>query len=278
MNCEGVRQDLPLHLRDELSVVDRGHLEAHLASCGSCTSELEAVRQIMASIQANGIEPPSSDLRAVVLAMAEADRLAPMLSRAVEPPRAELKQQVLGAIQREAKNAHRPATVSVLARHRKQVARALVAAAILVAGVVLGSVFGTEDPSVGTVAIGSVPLGHETQVVTLEGMGPSNAVVRHYRHDNFRLILSVVGYEVTPAGFHYAVWVRGSAGDVAIGTFRLKRSDTFDIPFAIGVNPTDYPELAVTLEPDDGDPALTGQIVTRGRFDPKSVHHGTYDE
>ena len=123
-----------------------------------------------------------------------------------------------------------------------------------------------------------IPAGHQTQVVALSGSGPSRAIVDHYRHDNFRITLSVEGYEPTPPGVRYAVWVRGAGGDVAIGTFRLKRPDAFRIPFALGVNPSEYSELVVTLEPNDGDPELTGEVVTQGSFDPATVHHGTYDD
>lgn len=123
-----------------------------------------------------------------------------------------------------------------------------------------------------------MPEGHKTQIVGLEGMGPDELEVRHYRHDNFRLTLSTDGFEPTLAGFHYAVWVRGSDGDVAIGTFRIKRPDDFEIPFALGVNPSEYPELVITLEPNDGDPALTGEIVTSGEFDLETVHHGSYND
>ena len=79
-------------------------------------------------------------------------------------------------------------------------------------------------------------------------------------------------------GFHYAVWVRGETGDVSIGTFRLQRPDDFDIPFALGVNPSEFPELVVSIEPNDGNPRLTGEVVTSGQFDLDRVHHGIYED
>lgn len=222
-------------------------------------------------LRAGAVAAPSSDLRYGLLGAVEAQDLRPLLVHAVDQPSPAVRQQVLEAVREE------PGSLPSLsrARRRRDVAqRVLAAAAVVIVAVTAGWLLRGDTGTTGD----EIPVGHETQVVALRGMGPSEAAVRHFRHDNFRLTLSVSGFRPTPAGFHYAVWVQGQDGDVAVGTFRLKSDDAFDIPFAIGVNPSEYPELLVTLEPNDGDPALTGEIVTRGRFDPQSVHHGDYDE
>lgn len=277
MDCDGVREELPLLTRGELDPGRQHMVEEHLAACGACRAELAELESLLTLVGAVGAAAPAPELRDSVLGSVEAANLSSLLSLAVEAPPARVKENVMAAAREDA-DATPVATVTPLSGRRRQLAQALAAAAILIAGVVLGSsLAGNDVPAPPAVGL-DMPEGHETQVVDLEGMGPSEAAVRHYRHDNFRVALSVEGYEPTPPGFHYAVWVRGKEGDVAVGTFRLKREDDFDIPFAVGVNPTDYPAFVVTLEPNDGDPALTGEVVTEGSFDPARVHHGSYDD
>lgn len=279
MNCDEARLELTSVLRGELGSARAAEVQRHLGSCGTCREELAELEDTIALTSAWGASQPSSELRASVLGAVEAASLSSLLSIAVKPPPARLKSAVM-RVAREGSQEGPGSALGFLGRRRAQVARVLAAAAILVAGVALGSAIsarGGADKAPPTSA-GEVPEGHQTQVVELTGSGPATAAVRHYRHDNFRVTISVQGFEPTPAGFHYAVWVRGDRGDVAIGTFRLKGPDNFDIAFAVGVNPSEYPELVVTLEPNDGDPKLTGDVVTRGSFDPDQVQHGRYDE
>ncbi|MDP9068018.1 MAG: anti-sigma factor [Actinomycetota bacterium] len=278
MSCNDVTIDLPLYARND-PALDTAKVERHLETCGACREELTTFRQAILGLTSFGTGPPPAELRAAVLGSVEAARLAPLLDHAVEPPRPELKRSVLAAVGREPPEGTGRATVTTLEPRRQKIARLLAAAAILTAGVALGSAIEIGEKPAGEVAEDNkIPRGHETQVIALQGAGPASAVVDHYRHDNFRVTLSVEGFDPTPPGSHYAVWVIGSAGEVAVGTFRLQEPDDFEIPFAVGVNPTEYPRFAVTLEPNDGDPGLDGPIISEAGFDPATVHHGTYNE
>lgn len=276
MDCKEVRIELSSMVRGELSPRRRSEVEGHLASCDGCSWELAELESTLALVGAAGVSAPPQELRATILGTVEAANLSSLLSLAVEAPPRRIKEEVMAAARADSQE-ESSTVVPFVDRRRTQLARALAAAAILITGFVLGSALTADDGS-GNKDLASVPEGHETQILQLQGMGPPDASVRHYRHDNFRVTLSVDGFEPTPSGFHYAVWVRGGAGDVAVGTFRLQRPDDFVIPFAVGVNPTEYPEFVVTREPNDGDPVLTGEILTKGSFDPVQVHHGTYDE
>lgn len=274
MTCEKVSIELPFHLRGELDAVTELSVTEHLRGCETCRHDLVDLETTLQLIGSSAAVPPAH-MRTDVLSAVEASHLGPLLEHVVVPPPPELRRRVLAAVEREGAD---PTSVAVFSPRRARLPRLLATAALILAGVVGGYTLADSLNRDETNGVTAIPEGHETQVVALSGMGPPNASVRHYRHDNFRITLSVRGFEVTPVGSHYAVWVRGPEGDVPIGTFRLKHADDFDIPFAVGVNPSKYPEFVVTMEPNDGDPRLTGEVVTEGRFDLGTIHHGTYDD
>ncbi len=274
MNCEEMRIDLPFRLRDELDRAKAEKVDAHLVDCEDCRNEQSGFTGVMPLLERYGVTVPS-DLRHAVLSSYENERVVDLMPRLVERPGPHVRRSVMGVIAAEKSSV--PARDGKVLRWRSRTQRVLAAAALVAAGAVGGYALTGSGPE-GPTDLGGVPLGHETQVVALSGAGPGEASVRHYRHDNFRISFSVQGFPATPTGHHYAVWVRGPKGDVAVGTFRLQREDTFLIPFAVGVNPSDFPQLVVTLEPNDGDPNLTGEVITTGDFDLGSVHHGSYDE
>ena len=276
MNCDAARLDLALGLREEVGEAGATELETHLASCRSCSAERVVLAEAMALTAGRAVGPPPEHLRAGVLSAVETERAGSALELLVEPPSEDVKARVLVAAGREGPARQGVDPVVRSSTRERTFGRALAAAALVVGGLILGAVAFRAGPR--EIVAGDIPPGHATQIVRLIGDGPSSAEVRHYRHDNFRVTMSVEGFASTPAGSHYAVWVRGPGGDVAVGTFRLKRPDDFDIPFAVGVNPSEFPELVVTLEPNGGSPALEGEVVVRGRFDPEEVHHGSYDD
>lgn len=116
------------------------------------------------------------------------------------------------------------------------------------------------------------PTGHEMQVIALSGsIGEAELGLEHFRHDNYRLSLHASDLAVQPEGFHYEVWLTGDAGVVSAGSFRIERADDIIFDFLVGADPKDFPNLEVTLEPEDGNPAKTGEIVLRGFIDPSQV-------
>lgn len=247
----------------------------HVSSCAACSTELVEIKETMSFTQRLGISQPPEALRHEVLASVEAASMAPALGLVVGPPSADLKSSVMRAVEQQ-RDRERSVVTPMRSRTPRLAAALAAAAALLLVGAAIGSALQPDAPDVDVA--GEIPVGHETQMLQLQGAGPSEAEVDHYRHDNFRITLSVEGFEPTPPGKHYAVWVRGEPGDVALGTFRIKRLDDFVIPFAMGVNPDEYPTFVVTLEPNDGNPALTGEVLSHGDFDLESVHHGSYDE
>ncbi len=272
MNCEQARLEIVPYLRRESDADTSAGLQSHLASCSACRSEASELEISLELVEGMGVARPPEDLQTAVRAELERERMSSVLGLAVSASSPMLKKRVMRAVQELDTDQSAERT-----RWRVRLMRLTAAAALLAAGFLAARAVTGGESLVTPPRLAGVPEGHETQVLSLSGMGPAEASVRHYRHDNFRVTLSVEGFDVTPPGMHYAVWIRGTRGEVAVGTFRLKRPDDFSIPFAVGVNPSEYPDFVVTLEPNDGEARLTGEVVTRGRFDPDEVHHGRYD-
>jgi hypothetical protein len=67
--------------------------------------------------------------------------------------------------------------------------------------------------------------------------------------------LDIDGLGRAKPGTFYQAWVKGEKGLVSIGTFHSGGH----IVLWSGVDPREYPALSVTVEPEDGDPASSGQ-------------------
>jgi hypothetical protein len=67
--------------------------------------------------------------------------------------------------------------------------------------------------------------------------------------------LDISGLGRAEPGTFYQAWVKGEKGLVSIGTFHSGGR----VVLWSGVDPREYPALSVTLEPEDGDPASSGQ-------------------
>ncbi len=75
--------------------------------------------------------------------------------------------------------------------------------------------------------------------------------------------------QILPAGAYYEVWFVGP-GDrpgrpnrISAGTFHPDEQGRSAVELTAAVDPTKYPELSVTAEPGDGDPAPNGPEVLR---------------
>lgn len=268
MRCEDVRL--------ELAAVVTGREEPpagvlrHVAGCPRCARERDALAETVGLLAS--ISTPRADLREETIAAASSDDVARLVRTAVPAlPPEEFRAKVLAA------STAGGAVVPLRVGRRKGAVWS--AAAVTVAAVVSLAWWGLRGDGPGEAgAFASIPRGHDLVEVTLRGETEAQATLTHYRHDNYRLTLSTAGYDVTPPGYQYAVWLRGHGGEVPLGGFRLKHEDVFTIPFAIAVDPARYPEIVVTLEPVDGEPAMTGTVVSSARLDAGSVHHGEYDE
>lgn len=266
MKCASVQPELFSLIRAEDAPVEVAH---HVEHCISCTEEMGSLKDVVTAIEAAGVIRPPEHLRAAVLERALEESVGTELRLAVPalPPVA-LKERVMAATKAQ--------PVRLAPRRKTNVRELIFAAAAIIALVFATFSYVQRDEEGGSG--GEIPRGHDMQTVALSGEVGAKGTLTHYRHDNYRLSLSVEGYEVTPPDFQYAVWLRGPEGDVPLGGFRIKRPDDFVVPYAIAVDPVEYPRLVVTLEPIDGDERLTGDVVSEGRLDPAKVYHGDYQD
>lgn len=279
MNCEEVRADLVAWIRDELDFARANDIAQHLQSCSACAEEQAELEETMTIlVLASPAEPPAN-LRSTVMTAMIAENFAPELRRAVPGlPPTELKAKTVAAARRDQPGSIRRSSRLSSFRPREIAFAAAATVAIVFASVTWLQLQDARRSTTGAPSEEGIPRGHNMQSFVLKGDVESKAGLAHYRHDNYRLILSTAGYEVTPPGFQYSVWLRGPQGDVPLGGFRLKRQDDFTVPFAIAVDPVQYPQVVVTLEPLDGSPALDGEVVNSATLDVRSVHHGEYEE
>jgi hypothetical protein len=77
--------------------------------------------------------------------------------------------------------------------------------------------------------------------------------------------LEVSGLPPAPEDSYYEGWVWDSGEGVSIGTFHL-RGGTEPVALWSGVDVAEYPEIWVTLEDEDGDPAASDRLMLMGEY------------
>ncbi len=284
MRCEEARLDLVAFLRRELNEAQTRELQRHLAACRDCTGEKDGFQEVLDLVgEAHLEERPSADLKMAALAAVEGAELAALLSRSwTTAPPPDLKERAIS----RALDAG-PRIVTRLPR-RSVSTWIAAAAAILGIGMAFGSqaqvqTISKELDQARTVQQRAIsefgPLGHEMQAVELAGAEASaTAELVHFSHDNYRVSVTLHRLEPTPPDHRYELWMKGPRGEVAIGSFRIIRRDPLRLSFSMGVDPGDFPDVLITLEPNDGDPSMSDQLMARASLDPDSMYHGTYDE
>lgn len=115
------------------------------------------------------------------------------------------------------------------------------------------------------------PTGATVQEISFEGAGSGDAsahgeLVRQ-PDGNHRIVLWAEGLDHTPADSHYEVWLSGERGWVSAGSFKVSEGDSLLWSCPVGVSPEAYPEVWVTLEPDDGNPRRNGPSVLQASLE-----------
>ncbi len=201
---------------------DPREFEAHLATCEECQAELAAMR--------------------------EALELADDAVGDYELP-AGLKERTMDAVHEAG-----PQNVVPL-RRTSRVMNILAAAAVTLAAVGIGArVIVTDSFRADRILSLAAPDG-----------GPATATARIDDTPNGPVVEMVVhGLPDAPAGHFYECWFVGPGDSIekpnriSVGTFR---NGDVTLKMQSSADPSRFPNMGVTLEPDDGNPARTGPKV-----------------
>ncbi|HEU5385507.1 MAG TPA: anti-sigma factor [Streptosporangiaceae bacterium] len=138
------------------------------------------------------------------------------------------------------------------ARMRRS-AGAAVAALLAAAAVVIGIVV-TRGPATTDVALAGTRLAPAASAVAK----------LHATRSGLAVELDVSGLPPSPPGSYYQAWMKGPHGLVTIGTFHM-RGGPGTVELWSAVSLAGYPTITVTREPEDGNPASSGQVVLTSR-------------
>jgi anti-sigma-K factor RskA len=166
---------------------------------------------------------------------------------ASEPP-AELKDQVLAQVRGET-----PARSIGRWWIWVPAAAALLLAAVLGVGILRAI---TDDPSSG------VPLAATAQAPEAGGQVRVQEV-----GENFQVQLEVWGMPELEEDEYYEMWYYAEdGGRISCGTFRAGPDGQTTVNLTAPASARAYPEIEITREPDDGDPAASGEEILEGKL------------
>lgn len=185
------------------------------------------------------------------LGRADLDRIRRLLAEGSlwEQPRPELVDTIVSRIEAESTSRARTRR-----RWAWPVGGGIAAAAALAIGVVAASPWQTTAGDGLRVALAGTELAPHASATAVVHDTPAGVAI----------ILDTEGLPPAPEGSYYQAWVKGPAGLVAIGSFHMRGPGAVPIELWSGVDLDAYPEITVTLEPEDGDPASSGELVLAG--------------
>jgi hypothetical protein len=236
-------------------------LDSHLAECPGCREFGERLGTLTTLLADVPYGPaPAPGLEENVFSLVELDHVARAAEHIGPRPPLDLEHRSLTR-----------AGVVVEGRwSRRRALGALVPAAVLLislVGMIVMQPWSDDDPSAPAAFTGQL-----MQNVNLDGTnGSMSADLMKFEQQNYGLVVRAEGLPLSPEGTYYEVWMIGAAGEVPAGTFRVLRAEDQVFRFQVGVDPTHYSRVVVTLERDDGDPRRAGRPVMEGWIDTTKV-------
>lgn len=83
--------------------------------------------------------------------------------------------------------------------------------------------------------------------------------------NNLRVELEAWGLPEPRGGEYYEMWyAREGGGRISCGTFHAQPEGHTTVNMSAPASAVAYPEVEITLEPDDGDPGSSGRVVLKG--------------
>jgi anti-sigma-K factor RskA len=85
--------------------------------------------------------------------------------------------------------------------------------------------------------------------------------------ENFRVELEVWGMPELEKDEYYEMWYYAAdGGRISCGTFRVGPEGRTTVNLTAPASASDYPDIEITREPDDGDPGSSGEDVLEGKL------------
>jgi anti-sigma-K factor RskA len=223
---------------DALDERERMAFEAHYPSCEVCRTDVQAFRATLAQVAAaQSTTPPATLKRSVMDEIARTRQLSPLL----------------------------PDRVSDLAERRRRRQRAmggfLAAAAALVLVIAGAVVIGRSGGPAYADALAQVMDAPDGKVMTLEpgdGMAADATVKVAWSADEGMAVFMGDGLPATDDGMAYELWFIGDDGATPMGM--LERTGDGELHAVLDIESTPS-AWGVTVEPESGSPAPTGDIL-----------------
>ncbi|HEV2757417.1 MAG TPA: anti-sigma factor [Actinomycetota bacterium] len=255
--CDDHRLDFHPYVLGELPPDRAQEVRRHVDGCGACARELVRVGQVhKLLVDAPLDHTPPPGLEDDVFSLVALEPVGSLVSNALpaaDPPDDLERAALLRA--------------GVLAPRRSRATTVLVPA-LGVATVVLGILGINWRSEADRMRDDFGPVGQTMQLVNLSGSPepPAETTVELVRYGDSSYKVVIDGpVPPAPDGYYYEMWMSGPTGRVSCGTFTVGDDETVH-NFSIGVDPADYPYLEITLEPDDGNEEMNGEVQWQGEL------------
>ena len=238
MNGIDIHQLAAAYALDAVDERERAEFEAHYPTCAVCRPEVAGFRETLSQVAAASAAPPPASLKASVMAEIGTTRqLSPLL----------------------------PASVTDLDAFRQRKARIVQALTIAAAVILVGAgafVVGRRSHSSDGYAAAAAELisRPDTRMIDLQGTTSGSFKVAWSPSAN-RAVVIGNGLAAPSAGRAYELWQIDAAGPHAVGLLDKAGAGRVRRVIAVSGSPTKW---AVTVEPDGGVEAPTGDVIFSG--------------
>jgi hypothetical protein len=255
--CDPYRLDFHQYLLGELPPPRAQDVRRHVDSCTGCARELARAGEVHKLLVDAPLEhrPPARLEEDVfsLLALEPVGSLVSEVPPAADPPDDLERAALLRA--------------GVLTPRRSRATTVLVPA-LGVATVVLGILGINWRSQAERIREDFGPAGTTMQFVDLSGSPEPSAetTVELVRYGDSAYKVVIDGpVPPAPDGYYYEMWMSGPNGRISCGTFAAGDDETVH-NFPIGVDPGRYPLLEISLEPDDGNEEMNGEVQWQGEL------------
>lgn len=260
---DGGHTELAAYVLGRLSAEESARFAEHLRVCERCRADEDELRAVITLLRNTAPSAPPADLEARTLAAIASLDEPRVGSGPRDPRRAPTSSAPVAALD------------ELAIRRARRLPRVAAGVAAVAAGLAVAFFVGAgtgQDATDSTVAetrtVTGDPLpGDQEKTATLSGDGFSAAARVNVIGAGRLVEVKSDTVPVIPKGTYYELWFVGP-GDtpsrpnrISAGTWHPDTRGVTDVRFLIAADPELFPEIEVTEEPPDGDPAPSRRVV-----------------